>query len=73
MADVGFKQAMQLKWVALEKRPEPFIVRKVESIEDRVQSLLQAVGRGEEVDKAEAEGLAKKRKLLAPESWKTYK
>lgn len=44
----------------------------MESIEDRVQAVLRAVASGQEVDKAEAEGLAKKRKLLAGESWKTY-
>lgn len=29
VADVGFKQAMQQKWLALEKGEVPMVVRKV--------------------------------------------
>ena len=47
-------------------------MRKADSIEDKVQVLLRAVAAGQQVDKTEAENLAKKRKMLAPESWKTY-
>lgn len=28
ISDIGFKQAMMNKWIGLEKRPEPFVVRK---------------------------------------------
>jgi hypothetical protein len=48
--DVGFKQAMQQRWLALDKSAgEPWVVRKVESISDRTQELLQAVADGQEV------------------------
>ncbi|KXZ54325.1 hypothetical protein GPECTOR_5g409 [Gonium pectorale] len=72
--DVGFKQAMQQRWLALDKAAgEPRVVRKVDSIEDRTQALLADVAAGREIPKAEADNLAKKRKLIKPEQWKTYK
>jgi hypothetical protein len=49
VADVGFKQAMQQKWLALEKGEVPRVVRKVETAEDKVQAQLQALARGEQV------------------------
>mmetsp|Transcript_40269 Transcript_40269/g.89432 ORF Transcript_40269/g.89432 Transcript_40269/m.89432 type:complete len:496 (+) Transcript_40269:146-1633(+) len=73
VADVGFKQAMQQKWLATDKSGgEPKIVRKVDSIEDKTQLLLKEVEGGKDISKADAETL-KKRKLIKPESWKTYK
>ncbi|GLI62444.1 hypothetical protein VaNZ11_005065 [Volvox africanus] len=73
--DVGFKQAMQQRWLALDKSDvgEPRVVRKVDAIVDRTQQLLADVAGGRELPKAEAESLAKKRKLIKPEQWKTYK
>ncbi len=48
--DVGFKQAMQQKWLALDKSGgEPRVVRKVEVISDRTQLLLQDLADGKEV------------------------
>lgn len=45
--DVGFKQAMQSKWVAIDKSGgEPRVVRKVDSIHDRVLEVLAAVAGG---------------------------
>lgn len=45
--DVGFKQAMQSKWVAIDKcGGEPRVVRKVESVQDRVLEVLTAVAEG---------------------------
>lgn len=45
--DVGFKQAMQSKWVAIDKSGgEPRVVRKVDSIQDRVLAVLTAVAEG---------------------------
>jgi len=49
VADVGFKQAMQQKWLALEKGEVPRVVRKAETAEDKVQAQLQALARGEQV------------------------
>jgi phenylalanyl-tRNA synthetase alpha chain len=71
--DVGFKQAMQLKWVALDKSGgEPKVIRKVDSVEDVTQKQLLDVAAGKDVSKADADKL-KKRKLIKPETWKTYK
>lgn len=72
---MGFKQAMQQKWVVLNKEASgPTVSRKAASIEDSVQSALA------EAEAGRAEGLAekvvaalKKRKLLAPETWKTFR
>ena len=48
--DVGFKQAMQQRWLALDKSSgEPRVVRKVDTIEDKTRELLQAVADGQEV------------------------
>jgi len=45
---VGFKQAMQSKWVAIDKSGgEPKVVRKVEAIEDRVLAMLTALAAGQ--------------------------
>jgi len=74
VADVGFKQAMQAKWVALDKSAgEPRVVRKVDTITDTTQQQLAAVAAGQELPKAEADTLQKKRKLIKLETWKTYK
>ncbi|KAL4438203.1 hypothetical protein ABPG77_010564 [Micractinium sp. CCAP 211/92] len=72
--DVGFKQAMQSKWVAIDKSGgEPRVVRKVESVQDRVLEVLTAVAAGKESGASDAELAAlKKRKLIAVEQWKTY-
>lgn len=45
----------------------------MDSIVDRTQELLRTAAAGGDIPKAEAETLAKKRKLLRPESWKTYR
>eukprot|EP00898_Chlorokybus_atmophyticus_P004198 jgi/Chlat1/477/Chrsp103S00010 len=74
-ADIGFKQAMQNKWVRIEKRPgsqDPMVLRKVDSVEDRCKDLLQAVQNGEEVAQADLDYLSKKRKLITMEITKVY-
>lgn len=40
---------------------------------DRTQQLLRDVSASKDIPKADADNLAKKRKLLKPESWKTYR
>uniref|UniRef100_A0A7S3VJY5 phenylalanine--tRNA ligase n=1 Tax=Dunaliella tertiolecta TaxID=3047 RepID=A0A7S3VJY5_DUNTE len=73
VADIGFKQAMQQKWLSMDKSSgAPRIVRKVDAVEDKTQQLLQAVAANKEISKPDAEA-AKKRKLIKPEQWKTYK
>lgn len=44
----------------------------MEAIEDTVQQQLQALDGGQQLDKAAGDAL-KKRKLVAPETWTTYR
>ncbi|KAL4857734.1 Phenylalanine--tRNA ligase alpha subunit [Chlorella vulgaris] len=73
--DVGFKQAMQNKWVGIDKSGgEPKVVRKVESVQDTVLPILNALAAGQEGSINEAELMAlMRRKLVAKEAWKTWK
>eukprot|EP01024_Parvocaulis_polyphysoides_P008791 TRINITY_DN12633_c0_g2_i1.p1 TRINITY_DN12633_c0_g2~~TRINITY_DN12633_c0_g2_i1.p1 ORF type:complete len:502 (+),score=95.40 TRINITY_DN12633_c0_g2_i1:127-1632(+) len=74
VGQIGFKQAMQQKWISLDKSDGKQIIRKqVDSIDDVVKQQLLDVQAGKEIDKKQAEILQKKRKLIKPEQWKTYK
>jgi phenylalanyl-tRNA synthetase alpha chain len=59
-------QAMQSKWLTLQKGEKPLVMRKVDSVEDNVQALLAAADRGESLTDAQID-VAKKRKLLTSE------
>ncbi|KAI8467957.1 MAG: tRNA synthetases class II core domain (F)-domain-containing protein [Monoraphidium minutum] len=73
VADLGFRQAMQQKWVATDKSSgEPRVVRKVEAVVDTVAAQLAALMSGGELPAADLEALTKKRKFLALNSWKTF-
>uniref|UniRef100_A0A7S0RKF5 phenylalanine--tRNA ligase n=1 Tax=Pyramimonas obovata TaxID=1411642 RepID=A0A7S0RKF5_9CHLO len=72
VADVGFKQAMVQKWLALEKGEVPTVVRKTDAIVDIVQDQLKAIESGAEVDKKVADTL-KKRKLISAMTEKFFK
>ena len=72
VADVGFKQAMQCKWLAMVKGETPRVERKVDSIVDVVRETLARVKAGEPVDAKTLEPLVKKRKLVREEKWKEY-
>eukprot|EP00242_Pyramimonas_sp_CCMP2087_P013101 CAMPEP_0198209918 /NCGR_PEP_ID=MMETSP1445-20131203/17811_1 /TAXON_ID=36898 /ORGANISM="Pyramimonas sp., Strain CCMP2087" /LENGTH=498 /DNA_ID=CAMNT_0043883831 /DNA_START=70 /DNA_END=1566 /DNA_ORIENTATION=+ len=71
VADVGFKQAMVQKWLALEKGEVPMVVRKTDAIVDIVREQLVAIEAGQDVDKKTADTL-KKRKLISASSEKYY-
>lgn len=71
-ADVGFKQCMQLKALALEKGAEPRVVRKADALEDKAQALMQAVAAGEPVADADLAAL-KKRKLVVQEKRQSFR
>eukprot|EP01025_Chloroclados_australasicus_P025698 TRINITY_DN2563_c0_g1_i14.p1 TRINITY_DN2563_c0_g1~~TRINITY_DN2563_c0_g1_i14.p1 ORF type:complete len:538 (+),score=63.98 TRINITY_DN2563_c0_g1_i14:117-1616(+) len=74
IGQIGFKQAMQQKWISLDKNNGKQIIRKqAPTIQDIVQQQLQDIIEGKEVDKKQLEILQKKRKLIKPEQWKTYK
>eukprot|EP00475_Leptophrys_vorax_P035336 TRINITY_DN5810_c0_g1_i4.p1 TRINITY_DN5810_c0_g1~~TRINITY_DN5810_c0_g1_i4.p1 ORF type:complete len:535 (+),score=37.11 TRINITY_DN5810_c0_g1_i4:119-1606(+) len=74
LADIGMKQAMANKWLAVAKGAGgPLVSRKVPSVDDRVQQLLKAVQAGESLPPPDLDFLHKKRKLVAPSVWKTYR
>ena len=58
MGDLGFKQAMQNKWVALDKSGggEARVVTKVPAVEDRVHQVLEAISKGQQVRAAGCTG-----------------
>lgn len=76
VADVGFKQAMQQKWVAIDKSSgQPLVVPKVESIEDVALEMLKAI----EKDPSNPEGVSAaqlqqicKRKIVTLKKWSTF-
>jgi phenylalanyl-tRNA synthetase alpha chain len=76
VGDLGFRQAMQNKWMAIDKSSgEPLIVRKVDSITDKVLPILEDLASGStgtNYDDKEMQALAK-RKLVTNEKWKTFK
>lgn len=76
--EIGFRQAMQQKLVGIDKSSgEPLVVRKVQSVEDKIMPLLRAVAAAEDTgaavpSAAELQQLAK-RKLVALQAWKTFR
>ena len=73
----GFRQAMALKWVAMDKSDgQPKVVRKVDSIQDKTLEVLKALDAGKEPEgglpAAEVTALTK-RKLITPVQWKTFR
>lgn len=73
VAHLGFRQAMQRRWIKTEKGSKDLkVFRQVESIEDTVLQQLHDVNNGQAVDKATADAL-KKRRLVSPETWTTYR
>ena len=74
ISDIGFKQAMQQKWLAMEKGETPMVVRKADSVEDVAKGFLAAINAGDvaSVPPKELDALVKKRKLVKQETWKTF-
>ena len=75
VGEVGFKQAMQSKWLGMVKGAEPGVERKVAAVaEDTCQLQLQlvAAGRASEMAAKDLDALVKKRKLVKQDTWKTY-
>ena len=60
VGDLGFRQAMQNKWVALDKSGggEARVVTKVAAVEDRVHVVLAAISQGQVRAAADCGGLA---------------
>jgi phenylalanyl-tRNA synthetase alpha chain len=75
VAEVGFKQAMQSKWLGMVKGGEPRVERKVDAInEDTCQTQLKLIqeGKAGDIDPKDLESLIKKRKLVKQDTWKVY-
>ena len=73
VADIGFKQAMQQKWVMVDKSGgAPVMVPKVDMVEDTALHMLKAVEAGKELDSKSAAALAK-RKLVSAKKWSTWR
>ena len=74
ISDIGFKQAMQQKWLAMEKGEVPMVVRKADAVEDTARKYLEAINAGDvaSVPPKELDALVKKRKLVKQETWKTF-
>ncbi|KAF8406436.1 hypothetical protein HHK36_008523 [Tetracentron sinense] len=65
---IGCAQAIKNKWVEMGKQ---LVSRKVQHVEDRVKDLLVRIQNGEIVDHNDIDAL-KRRKLIAPQTWKGY-
>jgi len=67
VADHGFRQAMQLKWVRIDKSSgTAMVVRATASVEDKVLLLLKALAAGNEsgASSADLQQLTKRRLVL---------
>lgn len=69
-AENGQRQAMQRKWIRIDKETK-LIHRQVDAIEDSTQQQLQAVKDGRAVAEADIKALSK-RKLLIPKKWTSF-
>ena len=56
ISEVGFKQAMQSKWLGMVKGAEPRVERKVDAIEDVARGYLAAVAEGRASEIPQKEG-----------------
>ncbi|GFY89695.1 phenylalanyl-tRNA synthetase, putative [Actinidia rufa] len=65
---IGRSQAIKNQWVEMGKQ---LVMRKVQDVEDKVKDFLIRVEGGEVIDPKEVDAL-KRRKLIAPQTWKGY-
>jgi phenylalanyl-tRNA synthetase alpha chain len=74
VAKLGFPAAMAAKWLRVDKSGggTPRVVRVVDAVTDSVGALCADLAAGRALDAAALDAL-KKRKLIATESWTTYK
>ncbi|KAK9811942.1 hypothetical protein WJX73_001453 [Symbiochloris irregularis] len=72
IADIGFRQAMQQKWIVIEKTETGQLVkRKVSEVQDKVAQQLQDVADGKTLAEAEVKDL-RKRKLVMQTTHTVY-
>ena len=75
VAEVGFKQAMQSKWLGMVKGAEPRVERKVGSIAEdtcAIQLKLISECKASDLPSKDLDLLIKKRKLVKQDTWKVY-
>jgi phenylalanyl-tRNA synthetase alpha chain len=76
VADVGFKQAMQQKWVSIDKSSgRPVVVPRVDTVEDAALRVLEAILENSaepNVDDAAQLQQMTKRKLVVLKKWSTF-
>lgn len=74
VADVGMKQAMQQRWVAIDKSSGvPVVVPKVDNVDDTTLVLLAALDAGDQNVDAKQAQLLTKRRLVSLKKWSTWK
>ncbi|KAI8109765.1 hypothetical protein M9434_001044 [Picochlorum sp. BPE23] len=74
VGDIGFKQAMQQKWVAIDKSSgQPMVVAKTDAIEDSVLALLKRIHEDphSQIDPSHVQSISK-RKLVILKKWITF-
>ena len=76
VGDVGFRQAMQQRWVAIDKSSgQPVVMRKVETIEDKAVAIMRKIQDNPNnpgIEQGDIQQLAK-RKLVTQLKWSTFK
>jgi len=76
IGDVGFRQAMQQKWVSIDKSSgQPVVLRKVETIEDKAVALMKKIQdnpNNPDIEQGDVQQLSK-RKLVSQLKWSTFK
>eukprot|EP00735_Rhodelphis_limneticus_P002002 TRINITY_DN12741_c0_g1::TRINITY_DN12741_c0_g1_i1::g.28693::m.28693 TRINITY_DN12741_c0_g1::TRINITY_DN12741_c0_g1_i1::g.28693 ORF type:complete len:523 (+),score=113.08,sp/Q1JPX3/SYFA_DANRE/58.20/0.0,tRNA-synt_2d/PF01409.15/2.8e-91,tRNA-synt_2/PF00152.15/3.5e+02,tRNA-synt_2/PF00152.15/1.4e+03,tRNA-synt_2/PF00152.15/5.7e-05,tRNA-synt_2/PF00152.15/1.5e+02,tRNA-synt_2b/PF00587.20/0.0023,Terpene_synth_C/PF03936.11/0.17 TRINITY_DN12741_c0_g1_i1:62-1570(+) len=74
IAKIGFSQAMQQKWIRIDKTAGQLVLRSVDSIVDVTKDqLLLLIQKGESSLDAKDLDALKRRKLAAPVTYKTFK
>jgi len=69
--DANSIQESQLRFLAYPSYDLALL--KVAKIDDGIQNLLRSIEDGNEIPAVDATTLHKKRKLIVPQTWKTYK
>ncbi|KAK3024772.1 hypothetical protein RJ639_044933 [Escallonia herrerae] len=66
---IGFQQGIKNKWIEMGK--SQLVSRKVQKVDDKVKDLLLQIQGGKAINREDADAL-KRRKLIAPQTWKGY-
>ncbi len=73
IADAGFKNAMALKWIGIDKSSgTPCVVRKVTTVDDTITPQLTSIVNGTTPTDEQITYLGKRRKLISLTTWRAY-